>query len=63
YDVAINYVGHEAQWDRVDVDGDRAAHDCTVTYWRGGKQLAVATVGRDRGSLEAEATFEQATLA
>ncbi|AYZ62682.1 pyridine nucleotide-disulfide oxidoreductase [Burkholderia multivorans] len=63
YDVAINYVGHAAQWDRVDVDGDPAAHDCTVTYWRGGKQLAVATVGRDGASLEAESAFEQATPA
>ncbi|MBN3819216.1 oxidoreductase, partial [Paraburkholderia sp. Se-20369] len=59
YDVAINYVGHAEHWDRIDVDGDPAAHDCTVTYWRDGKPLAVATVGRDLASLHAEAAFEQ----
>ncbi|RQS72542.1 pyridine nucleotide-disulfide oxidoreductase [Burkholderia sp. Bp8963] len=63
YDVAINYVGHAERWDRIDVDGDPAAHDCMVTYWRDGKQLAVATVGRDLASLRAEAAFEQATPA
>ncbi|MGU7779097.1 FAD-dependent oxidoreductase [Burkholderia sp. PU8-34] len=63
YDVAINYVGHAEHWDRIDVDGDPAAHDCTVSYWRNGKQLAVATVGRDLASLRAEAAFEQATPA
>ena len=34
---------------------------CTVRYVRGGKVLAVATVGRDRASLEAEAALEAAT--
>ncbi|KVZ15711.1 FAD-dependent oxidoreductase [Burkholderia stagnalis] len=63
YDVAINYVGHAEHWDRIDVDGDPAAHDCTVTYWRDGKPLAVATVGRDRASLDAEAAFERQTPA
>ncbi|WP_179405312.1 FAD-dependent oxidoreductase [Burkholderia guangdongensis] len=59
YDVAVNYVGHAEQWDRVDVDGDPAAHDCSVTYWRNGTRLAVATVGRDLASLRVEAEFEQ----
>lgn len=63
YDLAINYVGHAEQWDRVDVDGDPAAHDCTVTYWCNGKRLAVATVGRDLASLRAELGFEQETPA
>lgn len=63
YDVAINYVGHAEQWDRVDVDGDPAAHDCTVTYWRDGKRLAVATVGRDLANLRAEVAFERETPA
>ncbi|RWA51352.1 pyridine nucleotide-disulfide oxidoreductase [Cupriavidus sp. UYMSc13B] len=61
YDVAINYVGHAEQWDRLDVDGDPAAHDCTVTYWSKDKRLAVATVGRDLASLRAEVAFEQQT--
>ena len=60
YDTAILYVGHAEQWDRLDVDGDPAAHDCAVTYWSGGRKLAVATVGRDLDSLRAEAAFEPA---
>jgi 3-phenylpropionate/trans-cinnamate dioxygenase ferredoxin reductase subunit len=59
YDVVINYVGHAEQWDRLEVDGDPAAHDCAVTYWRGGRKLAVATVGRDLDSLRAEVALEQ----
>ncbi len=59
YDVAINYVGHAEQWDRVDIDGDPGSHACTVTYWRGDQPLAVATVGRDLDSLRAELAFEQ----
>ncbi len=59
YDTSINYVGHAEQWDRVDVDGDPAAHDCMVTYWHNDKRLAVATVGRDLDSLRAEVAFEE----
>jgi NADPH-dependent 2,4-dienoyl-CoA reductase/sulfur reductase-like enzyme/nitrite reductase/ring-hydroxylating ferredoxin subunit len=59
YDVTINYVGHAEQWDRVAIDGDLAAHDATVTYWRGDRRLAVATIGRDRVSLDAELAIER----
>src|SRR3546814_226844 len=58
YDIVINYVGHVERWDRIEIDGDPAAHDCTVTYWRQDTRLAVATIGRDRASLDAEAAFE-----
>ena len=63
YDTTISYVGYAEQWDRLDVDGDPAAHDCTVSFWHGGKKLAVATVGRDLASLQAEAAFEQESAA
>jgi NADPH-dependent 2,4-dienoyl-CoA reductase/sulfur reductase-like enzyme len=59
YDVAINYVGHAEQWDEVRVVGDLEQRDCTVSYLSGGQTLAVATVGRDRESLEAELAMER----
>jgi NADPH-dependent 2,4-dienoyl-CoA reductase/sulfur reductase-like enzyme/nitrite reductase/ring-hydroxylating ferredoxin subunit len=60
YDVAIAYVGHAAQWDRTEIDGRLEARDCAISYFRGGKKLALATIGRDIASLEAELAFEQA---
>jgi NADPH-dependent 2,4-dienoyl-CoA reductase/sulfur reductase-like enzyme/nitrite reductase/ring-hydroxylating ferredoxin subunit len=59
YDTVISYVGHAAQWDRLDVDGDPAARDCVATFWHSGRKLAVATVGHDLDSLRAELAFEQ----
>ncbi len=63
YDTTISYVGHAERWDRIDIDGDPAAHDCTASFWQDGKKLAVVTVGRDRESLGAELAFERATTA
>jgi NADPH-dependent 2,4-dienoyl-CoA reductase/sulfur reductase-like enzyme/nitrite reductase/ring-hydroxylating ferredoxin subunit len=59
YDVTIAYVGHATSWDRVDVDGSIDARDAAVAFRRGKKTLAVATIGRDRASLEAEAAMER----
>jgi apoptosis-inducing factor 3 len=58
YDTAINYVGHAERWDEIAIDGSLEGLDCSVEYRRGGKVLAVATIGRDRASLEAEARME-----
>jgi NADPH-dependent 2,4-dienoyl-CoA reductase/sulfur reductase-like enzyme/nitrite reductase/ring-hydroxylating ferredoxin subunit len=58
YDVTINYVGHAERWDSADLDGALESHDCTVTYRRGGLTLAVATIARDRQSLQAELDLE-----
>ena len=60
YDVAINYVGHAERWDDVVIDGSLEARDCSVEYRHGGRTLAVATIGRDRPSLEAEVRMETA---
>jgi NADPH-dependent 2,4-dienoyl-CoA reductase/sulfur reductase-like enzyme len=59
YDVTINYVGHAEQWDAVQMDGSLGAKDATVTYKRGDRVLAVATVYRDMASLEAERDLER----
>jgi apoptosis-inducing factor 3 len=60
YDVPINYVGHAEGWDSIEVDGNIAARDCAVRFKRGDRILAVATIYRDRESLEAEVRMEQA---
>jgi 3-phenylpropionate/trans-cinnamate dioxygenase ferredoxin reductase subunit len=59
YDVSISVVGHAEKWDRIDVDGDIGSHDCAVAFRRGQQTLAVATMGRDHTSLEAEAAMER----
>ncbi|HEU4699039.1 MAG TPA: FAD-dependent oxidoreductase [Gemmatimonadales bacterium] len=58
YDVTISYAGHASAWDSVQLAGDLAARDCVVTYRSGHRVLAVATIGRDRASLAAEAALE-----
>jgi 3-phenylpropionate/trans-cinnamate dioxygenase ferredoxin reductase subunit len=60
YDVPINYVGHAERWDRIEINGDVGAKDCAVRFVHGDKALAVATIYRDRESLEAELAMEQA---
>jgi NADPH-dependent 2,4-dienoyl-CoA reductase/sulfur reductase-like enzyme/nitrite reductase/ring-hydroxylating ferredoxin subunit len=59
YDLTVTYVGHAESWDRVDVAGSVASRDCAVAFRRGGATLAMATIGRDRASLEAEAAMER----
>ncbi|MEO8337352.1 MAG: FAD-dependent oxidoreductase, partial [bacterium] len=59
YDQAISYVGHAEKWDAVEISGSVENGDCVVRYVAGGKVLAVATVGRDRESLEAETRMER----
>jgi apoptosis-inducing factor 3 len=58
YDATINYVGHAARWDAIDVEGDLAANAATVTFRLAGRPAAVATLSRDRASLKAEAELE-----
>jgi NADPH-dependent 2,4-dienoyl-CoA reductase/sulfur reductase-like enzyme len=60
YDVSISYIGHAEHWDTAEIEGSLDARDCAISYRRGGKKLAVATIGRDLASLEAEVVFERA---
>jgi NADPH-dependent 2,4-dienoyl-CoA reductase/sulfur reductase-like enzyme len=63
YDISINYVGHAERWDAIEVDGDINGHDCAVRFRHEGRVLAVATISRDRESLEAEVAMERAAAA
>lgn len=60
YDFGLAYVGHAEQWDHIDIDGSLDARDCTITYRRGARKLAVAVVHRDLEGLRAEVQFERA---
>ncbi|MFZ0068123.1 MAG: FAD-dependent oxidoreductase [Pseudolabrys sp.] len=59
YDVPINYVGHAEKWDSIDIEGDPMKRDCVVRYKLGGRVMAVASVYRDRDSLEAGLEMER----
>ncbi len=58
YDTQISYVGHAEHWDAMEIEGTVAAGDCAVTYKRGDRTLAVATISRDIQSLQHEAAME-----
>ncbi len=59
YDCTISYLGHAEAWERVDIAGSVEKLDCAVAFRSGSHTLALATIGRDRASLEAELAMEQ----
>jgi NADPH-dependent 2,4-dienoyl-CoA reductase/sulfur reductase-like enzyme len=59
YDVPINYVGHAESWNQIEIDGDIASKNCLLRFKRDGRVLAVASIFRDRASLEAELMMER----
>ena len=63
YDFGIVYVGHAERWDKAEIDGQLAERDCTITYRRGARKLAVAAVHRDLDALRAEVEFERTIAA
>lgn len=61
YEFSLAYVGHAEHFDSAEIDGQLNAvtQDCTITYRRAGKKLAVAVVHRDMDGLRAEVDFEK----
>jgi apoptosis-inducing factor 3 len=59
YDVTINYIGHAAGWDAIEVLGDLPGKSAVVAYRSGGKIAALASVFRDQDSLRAELLLER----
>jgi 3-phenylpropionate/trans-cinnamate dioxygenase ferredoxin reductase subunit len=58
FGVGLSYVGHAREWDSIEVEGSPSEGDGALRYMKDGQLLALATVGRDRDSLEAEAAME-----
>jgi apoptosis-inducing factor 3 len=59
YDVSISYVGHAVKWDAIEVSGSIPDKSAVVTFRAGERIAAVATIFRDRESLEAEIAMEE----
>jgi len=59
YDTTINYVGHAEKWDEIEVEGDIEKRDCSASFKRDGRTVAVATIFRDLYSLTAEFEMER----
>ena len=63
YDFSLAYIGHAERFDEVRIDGAFETRDCTLSYWRGGRNLAVAVVHRDLEGLRSEIEFKRALAA
>jgi NADPH-dependent 2,4-dienoyl-CoA reductase/sulfur reductase-like enzyme/nitrite reductase/ring-hydroxylating ferredoxin subunit len=55
----INYVGHADEFDPPKIEGSLEKEDALVRLAKGGRDLAIATVGRDLDSLKAGLRFEK----
>ncbi len=60
YDFGLGYIGHAEHWDETEIDGSLETQDCTISYRRDGRKLAMAIVQRDLAGLETEVEFEKA---
>jgi apoptosis-inducing factor 3 len=59
FDLSIRYVGHAEKRDETLVEGDLAHRNGLVRFRRAGRNLAVATVERDKDSLRAELAMDR----
>jgi NADPH-dependent 2,4-dienoyl-CoA reductase/sulfur reductase-like enzyme len=62
YEVQISYVGHASSWDGFEIRGSLAGGNACAVYRQGSRVMAVATIGRDRVSLAAEAALERSDI-
>jgi apoptosis-inducing factor 3 len=60
YDQPISYSGHASAWDRIEIDGKINDGDCVLRYHKGGKVMAIVTMGRDLDNLKTARAFERA---
>lgn len=58
FGVTVAYVGHAQSWDRIEIEGSLTGRDCALRYRKGGRTMAVATIGRDIESLRSELEME-----
>ncbi len=56
----ISYVGHAEEFDAPKIEGSLEKQDALIRYAKDGRDLAVATVGRDLAGLKAGRAFETA---
>ena len=54
FDISVRYVGHADTWDDIVIEGDLGRRDALLRFRRNGRDLAIATIGRDRAIMEAE---------
>jgi NADPH-dependent 2,4-dienoyl-CoA reductase/sulfur reductase-like enzyme len=59
YDVRVNYVGHAPAWDRIEVVPGLPSDQWEQRFIKDDAVTAVATIGRDHSSLEAETALER----
>ena len=62
YEVQISYVGHASSWNGFEIRGDLTSGNASAVYRQGSRVMAVATIGRDRVSLAAEAALERGDI-
>jgi len=60
--LSIHYTGHVEHWDETKIEGDVMKQDCAVSYLVAGKRRAMATINRDRQSLQTEVEMERELL-
>jgi hypothetical protein len=58
FDLSIRHVGHAEKWDEAGLEGDLAYRNGIVRFRSAGRDLAVATVERDKESFRAELAME-----